>query len=120
MVAGPLLPTVTSATGVTLVRIGVVMLFVELGSGVGLPMLAGPLLRTARSADAPTAVTTGGVVLLVRFGSAVLPPTLAIFVRLETTLGARTFSVKLVAVAAARLKLVHNTRLPLRAPPPLA
>src|SRR5438034_10438250 len=83
-------------------------------------MLAGALLLTARSAEAPTEVMTGGVVLLVGFGSAVPPPPPAILVKLERTFGAMTFSVKLVAAPAARLKFVHNTWLPLTAPPSLA
>src|SRR5437667_1184791 len=83
-------------------------------------MLAGPLLRTARSAEGPTVVTTGGVVLLVGFGSGALPPPLAKLVKLEIAFGAMTLSVKFVAAPAARLKFVHNTWLPLRAPPSLA
>src|SRR6266581_666185 len=83
-------------------------------------MLAGPLLLTARSAEAPTLVITGGVVLLLGFGSVVLPPPLAILVKLERAFGAITFSVKLVAPPAARLKFVHSTWLPMTAPPSLA
>ena len=74
----------------------------------------------ARSAEAPTLVMTGGVILLERFGSGVLPPPPAILVKLEMEFGARTFKMKLVTALAARLKFVHNTWLPLTAPPPLA
>ena len=53
MLAGPLLPTARSDTGATVVRTGGVRLFVEVGSGVGLPTLA-VLVRLAPLAGAVT------------------------------------------------------------------
>src|SRR5712691_3090119 len=108
MVAGPLLPTAKSTTGVTVVRTGGVRLFVKFGSAVGLPTLAvlvrlaplaGAVTMSVRLVLAPAARLPRSVQMICRPVNT--PPALAL--TKVTPVGRSSVTVSLLAAVGPRL-----------------